>query len=285
MLFIFSAVTPADLRHLTKHRAEPPVRRPPSNYHQGNRYNLDLSNQGQSEGQGQSPLHRSDGTPQNPSVNMTPEFVDGRNGDSVSRFIVKDGKDIDDSDSDDTKDDLHQVDALVDLPSSKLMFQRTHEHYRKRRMGNQSSVLTKRLHTTDKLLKPPTPMAFSTTGHSEELTPKEPLPPIAADSIQLAKTKHALFGSSPKLKTKLTKPAKLPVQEIKYKKHQQGGLELRRDLQAEVMTPESMSRSLDIPESSKKKKKLLMTDGKASSFDSSFRLIEINTDSDEEIMV
>lgn len=189
-------------------------------------------------------------------------------------------KETDESDADsdgisERSERSHQVDALLDPQIPR----KQQEHFRKRRhVGVHPSVLTKRLQAHEKPGKPPTPMAFSSTE------PCDDHPVIPADSLVLARSKRHVIGSSPQIKPKLTKPLKL--QQSKDSRKVQQGFDFKRYLPTDNMTTsESLSRSLDIPESSQKTKRSLLTDGKASSFDSNFSLMEFNTDSDEEIMV
>jgi len=281
----FSAHALAQLRHLTKHRANCPSRRPPSNYRQGYIQNdLDLERSHESHELAYQSLRSNGGNSESVSKMLAKEVdnfegVDGRR--SVSPFSALLQRDTDDSeqDSDGAMETSHQVDALIDAQMSpSWKNRRYHDHFRKHRQFPASpSVLTSRIQASEALSKPTDSENVAKSSNQDHH------PVLPADSLLLAKAKGHLYGSSPRLKPKLTKPLKL--NQPKNKKVPQNVLEVRSDPIFEDSPTGSVSRSLDIPENSLKTKHSLLTDGKAASFDSNFSLRGLGPDSDEEIMV
>lgn len=289
------------MHHLTKHRANLPNRRPPSHYLQDHQDKIDLDLSTQDQGPPQPADHSTpckghekvdtlETTGKTPVKDIIYEELDGQHKDTPLSNIIR--KEMDgnhsEADSDGSSADSRQVDALLDLQILSKRSSRSHEYYKKQHLSKpHTSALSKRLQVAEKQAQPSTPEPLSSTDQPTE----QHLPSIGKDSLLLAKSKGHLFGSSPKLQTKLTKPAKLPqtsasnVQsdtranirrsrpwlDVKYDRH--GG--------RTTMT----SRSLEAPDSSQRTRKVLLTEGKSASFDNNFSLIEIGTDSDEEIMV
>lgn len=301
MFYVISAIAPTQLHHLTKHRANLPKRRPPSHYLQDhqNKIDLDLSIQGQGPLQpadhstpykGHEKVDTHEKTGKTPVKDNIFEELDGQHKHTPVRDIT--GKEMDgnhsEADSDGSGADSRQVDALLDLQILSERSSRSHEHYKKHHLSKpHTSALSKRLQVAEKQAQTLTPVPLSSTDQPME----QHLPSIAKDSLLLARSKGHLFGSSPKLQTKLTKPAKLPqtsasnVQSnIRANIHRsRPWLDVKYDRHGGRTT--LTSRSLEAPDSSQRTRKVLLTEGKSASFDNNFSLIEIGTDSDEEIMV